>query len=62
MKEYRQNVVFRTAALSVLLLLTLGVSAQTWEMVRDSEDYIYGEGLRQDHCRGREERTCQLDW
>ena len=44
MKEYRQNVVFRAAALSVLLLLTLGVSAQTWEMVRDSEDYIYGEG------------------
>lgn len=44
MKEYRQNVVSRAAALSVLLLLTLGVSAQTWEMVRDSEDYIYGEG------------------
>ncbi len=34
----------RLVALCSCLLLTLCVSAQEWETVRDSEDYIYGEG------------------
>lgn len=34
----------RLVALCSCLLLTLTVSAQTWEDVRESEDYIYGEG------------------
>ena len=34
----------RLVVLCSCLLLTLCVSAQSWEVVRDSEDYIYGEG------------------
>ncbi len=34
----------RIVALCSCLLLALCVSAQEWETVRDSEDYIYGEG------------------
>ncbi|MDE5571290.1 MAG: hypothetical protein K2I86_04465, partial [Prevotella sp.] len=32
------------ALMGLLLLLSMSASAQTWEQVRDSEEYIYGEG------------------
>ena len=44
MKANKQYVMGRAVALCTCLLLTLTVSAQAWEEVRDSEDYIYGEG------------------
>ncbi|MBQ9678860.1 MAG: LPP20 family lipoprotein [Prevotella sp.] len=44
MRKNRQYLVGRLIALWSLLLLSTTVSAQSWEIVRDSEDYIYGEG------------------
>ena len=45
--EIRKNLkqlIARGVAMGALLLLALTASAQSWEEVRDSEDYIYGEG------------------
>ena len=45
--EIRKNLkqlIARGVAMGALLLLALTASTQTWEQVRDSEDYIYGEG------------------
>lgn len=45
--EIRRNLkqlIARGVAMGALLLLALTASAQSWEEVRDSEDYIYGEG------------------
>lgn len=41
---YKTTLNSRILALLVMMMTTLGVFAQTWETVRDSEDYIYGEG------------------
>lgn len=45
--EIRKNLkqlIARGVAMGALLLLALTASAQSWEEVRDCEDYIYGEG------------------
>lgn len=44
MRKNKTYMIGRLFALCSCLLLTLSVSAQDWETVRDSEDYIYGEG------------------
>lgn len=44
MRKNKTYMAGRLFALCSCLLLTLSVSAQGWETVRDSEDYIYGEG------------------
>ena len=41
---YKTTLNSRILALLVMMMTTLGVFAQTWETVRESEDYIYGEG------------------
>ena len=45
--EIRKNLkqlIARGVAMGVLLLLALTASAQSWEEVREDDDYIYGEG------------------
>ena len=44
METTRNQLLCRGLALCALLMLALTGSAQTWEQVRDSEEYIYGEG------------------
>ena len=43
-KEYLKQWTGRGVALGALLLLALTASAQSWEEVREDDDYIYGEG------------------
>ena len=44
MKRYYKTLNGRLIALITMFVMTLNAFSQTWEMVRDSEDYIYGEG------------------
>ena len=41
---YNKTVNGRLLALFAMIVMTMNAFSQTWEMVRDSEDYIYGEG------------------
>ena len=43
-RKYLKQLTGRGVALCALLLLALNASAQSWEEVRDNDDYIYGEG------------------
>lgn len=43
-REYLKQWTGRGVALGALLLLALTASAQSWEEVREDDDYIYGEG------------------
>ena len=42
-----KQLIGRGVALGALLLLALTASAQSWEEVRENDDYIYGEGWAQ---------------
>ena len=33
--------------------------AQSWEEIKSSRQYIYGEGWGSKRCRGRQERACR---
>ena len=54
---YKKTLNSRILALLVMMMTTLGVFAQTWETVRESEDYIYGEGWGKtvDDCLQRDQ-------